>query len=130
VEAVILQTPAVVVDPLLLLMHEPNDWVYHPFDDNYLADAMNKALDAELSASGPFSQIRFVPPSSTGLSRWRLEWERWGKEPETYTADRGVTTVTGLREGIPADVLEVIHRLSRRTLEVTNPNARLHKKGK
>jgi len=124
----ILEAKPVVVDPLLLLMHEPNEWVYHPFDDHYLADAMNKALDAEISASGPFSQIRFIPPSDTGLSRWRLEWTRWGKDPEEYTADRGIRTVTGLREGIPADVLEVVHRLARRRLEVRNPNAKFHDK--
>lgn len=126
----ILQTKPVLVDPLLLLMHEPNDWAYHPFDEACLAFAINKSLEVELSASGPFSSIVFVAPSGTGLSRWRLEWERWGKDPETYVADRGVTTVTGLRAGIPADVLEVIHRLSRRTLEVVHPNARLHRKGK
>lgn len=119
----IVEAKPVVIDPLLLLMHEAPKWVYHPFDERYLADAMNKALDNEISASGPFSSIRFIPPSDTGLSRWRLEWERWGKEPETYTADRGVTTVAGLREGIPKDVLDVIHRLSRRRIEVQNPNA-------
>jgi hypothetical protein len=126
----ILETKPVVVDPLLLLMHEPNDWVYHPFDDDMLAAAMNKVLGYELSASGPFSRIEFITPAASGLSRWRLMWERWGKEPETFTADRGVRTVTDLREGIPADVLEVIHRLSRRRLEVIHPNARPHKKGK
>jgi len=126
----ILETKPVVVDPLLLLMHEPNDWVYHPFDDEILAAAMNKALEGELSASGPFSRITFLTPSATGLSRWRLEWERWGAPPETYTADRGVRTITELRAGIPADVLEVVHRLSRRRLELIHPNARLHKKGK
>lgn len=119
----IIETRAVVIDPLLLLMHECPRWVYHPFDERYLADAMNKALENELSSSGPFSTVYFVPPNESGLSRWSLAWERWGKERESFTADRGVQTVAGLREGIPADVLEVISRLSRRRLEVLNPSS-------
>lgn len=129
----IIETRPIVVDPLLLLLtNEDGRFAPHPFEDWYLAAALNRELEKELSAAGPFCDLRFIHPADNHETlRWSLVWQRWDGPFERYIVTEDVNTVTALRKGLPKDVLDAIHRLSRKRVEVTHPDAVYHdKKGK
>lgn len=100
------------VDPILLLMHEPNDPLAEPPLDEYV---LERILNDWLVTHCPddLFYLRFVPPRDSGLSRWSLEWHAYEDEHLTrWSAPRGLRRPKTIREALPRSIMSAIRALS------------------